>query len=175
MWRWSLGLASVATGVVAVFLLGSAPSRDTAEAGVARTPDGAPADLGKHPDWAEWNTRGKRSAGSGRADVALGQFQRAIELNPDAAVLYANRGGAKLQLGDRQGAIADCSFAIRKDPGCTEAWINRAQCLAEAGDWAGAARDYEMAIDLLKPGDWVREHVRVRLHAAQRRAEGKVY
>lgn len=175
MLRWGLGLASVVATAVTVILLAVGVRRNAAKAdGEGGTPRTA-ATQRQQEDWAMWNRRGKLSAGRGRADLALRQFERAIALNPDGAVLYANRGGAKLQLGDREGAIADCSLAIAKNPVCVEAWLNRAQGRAEAGDWKGAARDYERALKLLGPADWLRDPVRLRLDEARRKGRGKVY
>ena len=43
-------------------------------------------------------------------------YDRAIELNPDYAEAYYNRGDAKSELGDHEGAAADRKRAIELDP-----------------------------------------------------------
>ena len=59
---------------------------------------------------------------------AIADFDRAIELNPDAAAACYGRGGAKSKLGDYEGAIADYSRAIEIKPDYADAYTNRGQC-----------------------------------------------
>lgn len=126
-------------------------------------------------EWAVSNARGKAFAARGEPERALAEFDQAISHNPGHAVLYANRGGAKLQLGDRQGAILDCSRAIEMDPRCVEGFLNRAQARKELGDWAGAADDYSNALQHLRPSDFLWSAVSVRLEQARRKARHTEY
>jgi tetratricopeptide (TPR) repeat protein len=56
---------------------------------------------------------------------ALGDYNRSIELQPDRAAVYNNRGVAKFDLGDNQGAIADFNRSISIDPKLARAYYNR--------------------------------------------------
>ena len=79
---------------------------------------------------------------------AIADFSNAIELNPQFAMAYNNRGIAKCALGDHQGAIADCSKAIELDPQEAGAYINRGNAKKASGDLQGAIADYNRAIEL---------------------------
>jgi len=107
--------------------------------------------------------------------AALGDFGRAISLNPASAELYNNRGGAKLGLGDRRGAIEDFSRSAGMGLGYAAPRLNRAQARAELGDWAGAVSDYENGLALLAPSDWMRQEVLRRLRAAKERLISATY
>ena len=52
----------------------------------------------------------------GDREGAIADFDRAIELNPNHAGAYYNRGSAKSDLGDQAGAEADRKRAIELDP-----------------------------------------------------------
>ena len=126
-------------------------------------------------DWATLNGRGKIHAARGEYHRALNEFDRAIALNPTCAVLYANRGGAKLCLGDHQGAIRDASRAVGLDPKCVEGWINRAQARQKFGDWNGAADDYTKALGVLSPSDPLYGPVTARIEEASRQGRKERY
>lgn len=48
----------------------------------------------------------------GKYDLALADFSRAIELNSDYAMAYANRGVVYHEMGDYQSALPDFDKAI---------------------------------------------------------------
>ena len=50
-------------------------------------------------------------------DGALADFNRAIELKPDEAALYVNRGQVKWGQKDADGALADFNRAVDLKPG----------------------------------------------------------
>ena len=56
---------------------------------------------------------------------AIADFTKAIELDPDDAVAYYNRGNSKRKLKDYYGAIADYTKAIELDPDVADAYYNR--------------------------------------------------
>jgi Flp pilus assembly protein TadD len=65
---------------------------------------------------------------------------------------YLARGVDKAELGDKQGAIADFSSAIRFKPNDADAYYNRGLAKYELGEKQGAINDYNEAIRL-KPDD----------------------
>jgi len=158
------GLAIAAACVVA---FGGMQSKPPATAEISPL---KPTSVGQ--EWAVRNGRGKVFAARGETERALAEFNQAISHNPGYGVLYANRGGAKLQLGDREGAILDCSRAIEMDEWCVEGFLNRAQARKELGDWAGAAEDYSRALEILQSSDALWGPVVTRLEEARRRAQG---
>ncbi|MFM8309923.1 MAG: tetratricopeptide repeat protein, partial [Microcystis aeruginosa] len=73
---------------------------------------------------------------------------QAINIKPDYAVAYNNRGNAKSDLGDKQGAIADYNQAINIKPDHALAYNNRGNAKSDLGDYQGAIADYNQAAQL---------------------------
>ena len=92
--------------------------------------------------------RAREKTRRGDGDGAIDDATKAIELDPELAVAWANRGLARNQKGDWDGAIADLTKAIELDPGNIEAWLNRDAAHAYKGDWDGAIADATKAIEL---------------------------
>ena len=64
------------------------------------------------------------------------------------AIAYYNRGNAKDDKGDLDGAIADYNRAIELDPKLAIAYNNRGNAEKAKGDLSGAIADYNRAIEL---------------------------
>jgi tetratricopeptide (TPR) repeat protein len=86
---------------------------------------------------------------------AIADYDSAIVLAPDDAVLYLNRGVAKIHDGRPADAIADYDAAIRLKPDWHLPYFDRAVALGDLGQRAAALKDYARAIRL-KPDDaWI--------------------
>src|SRR5271166_1076835 len=70
------------------------------------------------------------------------------KLKPDSAEAYYNRGNAKDNKGDSDGAIADYSKAIELKPDYANAYYNRGVAKQAKSDLDGAIADYSKAIEL---------------------------
>jgi tetratricopeptide (TPR) repeat protein len=92
----------------------------------------------------------------GDLDGAIGDFTRAIELNPKDDAPYYNRAQAKWLKKDAAGAIADYTRAIELGSTNPAAYNNRGNARAENSDRDGAIADYTRAIEL-KP-DYARAY-----------------
>ena len=55
----------------------------------------------------------------------IDDYNQAIKLDPNYAYAYNNRGNARYNLGDKQGAIDDYTQAIKLDPNYAKAYYNR--------------------------------------------------
>ena len=75
-----------------------------------------------------------------------------IEINPDNADAYYNRGIIKGILGNHKGEIDDYGEVIKLNPDYTEAYNNRGAERINIGDHKGAIEDYDKAIEL-NPND----------------------
>lgn len=84
----------------------------------------------------------------GGYDEAIENYDEAIDLNPNYAVAYNNRGLARSKMGDKQGAFEDYSRAIALNPNSAEIYYNRGSVRADLGDKEGAFKDYSKAIAL---------------------------
>jgi len=68
-------------------------------------------------------------ANTGKLSEAMKLFDKAIEINPDDASAYNNRGITKAMLGDTKGAIEDFDQAIKLNPDFTDAINNKNKAL----------------------------------------------
>ncbi len=82
------------------------------------------------------------------SDRAIGHYSRAIELNPDHAAVYNNRGIAFSKNGAFRHAIEDFNKAINLKPNYQKAFSNRGIAYAELGEFESAIRDISQAIKL---------------------------
>lgn len=79
----------------------------------------------------------------------LGDFQKAIlalKMNPYDATGYKNRGNARYDLEDCEGAIEDYTQAIAINPNDAIAYYNRANARCELADYEGAIEDYTQVL-----------------------------
>ena len=88
-------------------------------------------------------------ARTGQNKLALEDFNRAVQLFPEYAAVYNNRGSLLLTLGLTREAIKDFDRAITLAPGYAAAYNNRAGARVRLGEHAEAMGDYTKAIELL--------------------------
>ena len=81
-----------------------------------------------------------------RVCVVFGDAPEAINLNPNLAAAYNNRGIVHARRNDIDLAFADYSEAIRRDPNNAFPYNNRGLIYARRYDYAGAIADYSEAI-----------------------------
>jgi Tfp pilus assembly protein PilF len=85
-------------------------------------------------------------------DEKIRFYSEAIQLKPDYTSAWNNRGNARHDKGDLEGALADYDEAIRLEPNYASAWNNRGNVRHDEGDLEGARADFDEAIRL-KPED----------------------
>ncbi len=76
------------------------------------------------------------------------KYDKAIQLNPQDASAYLNRGFARYNLGENQEAIKDYDEAIRLKPQYTNAYYNRGLAQYILENYQEAIKDYDEAIKL---------------------------
>ena len=69
---------------------------------------------------------------------AIAAYTAVIQVFPNDAIVYNNRGMYLLGVGQHQQALADFSKAVELNPEFTEAHINRGFAMMEAGNWQAA-------------------------------------
>ena len=83
-----------------------------------------------------------------RYQEAIVAYNKAIQLKPDFATAYNNRGIAKSDLGQLSAAISDYDKAIQLKPDYATAYYNRGNAKSALGEHFAAISDYDKAIQL---------------------------
>ncbi len=84
----------------------------------------------------------------GRADAALADLDRALELGPTLVGARFNRGAILFEQGDIDAARAEFSTCIDLAPGQPAPWFNRAMTWEAQGDLDKAQADMDRFVDL---------------------------
>ena len=92
--------------------------------------------------------RGNASYNLGLYDLAIANYDKAIQLKPNEAEAYHNRGVAKYNLGEYFAAISDYDKVIQLKPDYAEAYYNRGIAKGTLGEYFAAISDYDKAIQL---------------------------
>ena len=79
---------------------------------------------------------------------AIDAYNEAIQLNPDMAEAYNNRGVARNDLGEYEAALVDLNEAIQLKPDQAEAYNNRGVTKKALGRLDEAREDYQKALAL---------------------------
>ena len=82
------------------------------------------------------------------SDKAIEDCSQAIQLNPNGADAFSNRGGAYRAKGQYDRAIEDLNQAIRLNPNLADAFYNRGIAYRRKGQYDRAIDDYSQAIRL---------------------------
>ena len=93
-------------------------------------------------------------AASSDPDEEIPDDEEAIQLEPDDAKDFYNRGLERELDGDLDGALEDYTQAIQLRPDYAEAFMDRGDARDEKGDLEGALEDYSQAIRLDPDDDW---------------------
>jgi len=96
----------------------------------------------------DWIESGIRNGRKGDYNTSLQDFNKAIELSPNDASAYGNRGVTYQMLGKYYEAIVDYNKAIELNPKYAEAYINRGDSYDNLGKYYEAIDDYNKAIEL---------------------------
>jgi tetratricopeptide (TPR) repeat protein len=112
--------------------------------------------------------RGVARSRLGQHRAALEDFNRAIQLVPEGATAYNNRGSVLLELGIVPEAIRDFDRAILLAPNYAAALANRAAAHVRLNNYRAALTDYSRAIGALQ-SDASAFTGRGRVHLAQGR------
>lgn len=92
--------------------------------------------------------RGNRANDEGYKQIAVDEYSKAIEIDPEIITPYYNRGNAHRYLGHFKEAIEDYNKMIELDPNDADAYYNRGLVYGILGRSKEAAKDFVKAIEL---------------------------
>jgi len=102
----------------------------------------------RNPNAWSYTVRGMIWREKGEEDIAIGDYNEAILLDPKYASAYANRGWAWHGKGEFDKAISDYNEAIRLDSKYVRGYVNRGLASSAKGEYDKAISDYNEAIRL---------------------------
>jgi tetratricopeptide (TPR) repeat protein len=94
------------------------------------------------------NNRGIAYQNLGRADLALKDYQRVINMDPSHPQSYGNRGNVYDEIGDYSKAIEDYSTAIRLKGDYADAYFNRASTYMKLKKYSEAITDFKKLLEI---------------------------
>ncbi len=95
-----------------------------------------------------WYGRGLARSGIGDLDKAIVDFDRALEVDGQAASVFVARGNAYAAKGEYARAIEDYDSAITLDAGLADAWYGRGASNNRLGNADQAVADFERAMQV---------------------------
>jgi len=95
-----------------------------------------------------WESSGEDYRNNNQYDKAIAAYTKAIEINPQYAEAYKNRGIVYSDLKDYDKAMADNNKAIEINPQYAEAYNNRGVVYRILKDYDKAIKDYNKAIEI---------------------------
>jgi len=105
--------------------------------------------VSKSPNKARpFGSRGDVYRDLGKADKAIADYSRAIQINPKYATAYHNRGGVYADLKQWSKALSDYSTAIEMDTKYTKAFYNCGVAYSNLGQWDKAITAYSQTIGI---------------------------
>lgn len=90
------------------------------------------------------------SSNSSTSSVDMRKYDEAVRLHPNDINVYINRGNARYESKDYQGAIADYTQIVRLEPKNPKGYANRGLARKNLGDTVGAISDWQIALKLFK-------------------------
>ncbi len=95
-----------------------------------------------------YSNRGLSNAKNGNNDIALGDLDQAIKLNPENATAYNNRAFTYLNKGENDLAIDAANQSLSLDRQQATAYNNRGLAYSNKGDYDRAIADLSLALSL---------------------------
>lgn len=95
-----------------------------------------------------YNERAIMYGEKGEYDLAISEFDKALEIDPLAAETYNNRGITYSKKGQYDLAISDFTKALGIKPDMAKAHYNRGLTYAEKGQYALALQDFDRSLEL---------------------------
>jgi len=102
-----------------------------------------------------WLSEGANLIKEGKYKEAIDALNKAVEMDPNCAEAYFNRGLAYGKLGRHEKAIEDFSEAIKLNPNYADAYYNRAAAYFYLKKYSKTMEDCNEVIEIASPGSEV--------------------
>jgi regulator of sirC expression with transglutaminase-like and TPR domain len=96
--------------------------------------------------------RGTAYLRKGQYDAAIGEYNKALQINPRSAVAYYNRSVAYTSKGQYDKAVTDCSSALQLNPSDAKSYYSRGVSHWHLGSKNKAIKDLQSAAKLQHKG-----------------------
>ena len=96
--------------------------------------------------------RGTAYLRKGQYDAAIGEYNKALQINPRSAVAYYNRSVAYTSKGQYDKAVTDCSSALQLNPSDANSYYSRGVSYWHLGSKNEAIKDLQSAAKLKHKG-----------------------
>ena len=96
--------------------------------------------------------RGTAYLRKGQYDAAIGEYNKALEINPRSAVVYYNRSVAYTSKGQYDKAVTDCRSALQLNPSDANSYYSRGVSYWHLGSKNEAIKDLQSAAKLKHEG-----------------------
>ena len=87
-------------------------------------------------------------AAEGKVDMAISEYTKVLEFDPDLYLVYLNRGKLFWRKGEQERAKEDFSRAIKLEPNVAITYVCRGDIFFDQGDLSSAREDYRKALEL---------------------------
>lgn len=101
-----------------------------------------------HDSTMAYRNRGYAYFNKGEYDKAAGDFNKALEIDPNSKFDYNGRGAALGKIGKTDDAISDFNKAIKIDQNYSEAYYNKGIAYMQKDDLVRAISDFDRAIKI---------------------------
>ena len=91
---------------------------------------------------------GVSNLNTGKTEMALEDFNRAIEIDPEKAAGYLGRANTLNIMGRYQDSLVDYDRTLEINPKLANAYINRGSAYSHLGEYKKAIADYEKGLEL---------------------------
>ncbi|MEO6587763.1 MAG: TonB family protein [Pyrinomonadaceae bacterium] len=112
------------------------------------------------PDFSFYQKRADDNMGKAEYDLAIVDYNKALELNPKSVPAYFNRARAFYFKKDFSSAVESYSKAIELTPKDSVAYYNRGVSYEKTGDALKAADDYQKAVELDESNEPAKENLK---------------
>lgn len=112
------------------------------------TPVATPAPIPVEPEYVYYKKQADDNVSKGDLEIAMANYNKAIQLSPQNSALYLNRALVFLKKKDYEKAIADYDKVIELSPNDLIAYANRANSYEKVGNTEKAVADYKKIIEI---------------------------